>query len=124
MPAPVLLPATGAEEMFPDTFGAEALDIAPLDAEAVPRAFESYPLTVAIKASPTSFAAVGLVPPFELILAAPSGAHVAQELAEVPIAVAVTPTEAGRHRVTVREIAHNRWWGGCDVDVAGERGSA
>ena len=124
MPPPETLPATGAEEMFPDTFQAEVIDIAPLDVTATARAFEAYPFTVAVKTSPKTYVDAGLVPPLELILASPSGAHYAQELAEVPIAVAVTPTEAGRHRVTVREIAHNRWWGGLTFDVDGERGAS
>jgi len=123
MPAPSLQPATGAEEMFPDDFAAEAIDIAPLDVTQVPRAFEAYPLTVAVRTSPKSVVDAGLVPPFELVLAGPSGQHTTRELAEVPIAVAVTPLEAGRHRVTVREIAHNRWWGGLDFTVEGERGT-
>lgn len=123
MPPPETLPATGAEELFPDSFAAEAIDIAPLDVTLRPRAFEAYPFTVAVKTSPRSYVDAGLVPPLELILAGPSGQHVARELADVPIAVAVTPFEAGRHRVTVREIAHNRWWGGADFDADGERGS-
>lgn len=121
MPAPIVLPANAVEEMFPDDFGAEALTLSPLDVETTPRAFEPYPISVAIKSSPTSFAKVGLMPPLEVIVAAPSGRHERRELTGLPFAVVVTPFEAGSHRVTVREISHNRWWGGVDIVAEGER---
>lgn len=118
MPAPTRLPSNVAEELFPDTFGGEALDLVPLDATATAKAFEPYALTVALRAR-APYAAAGLIPPLELIIAAPSGRHERRELTEVPLAVVITPTEGGMHRVTLREVAHNRWWGGTSIDVDG-----
>jgi len=121
MPAPVLTPASAVDEMFPADVGAEALELAPLDVTAVPRAFEPYALTVAIKTSPASYVRAGIVAPIEVIVAAPSGRHERQELTGLPVAVVVTPIEAGTHRVPVREISHPRWWGGINVVAEGER---
>lgn len=119
MPAPATVPSNTAEELWPDTFGAEALDIAPFDVTARARAFEPYPLVVTLR--PTKpFTIAGLVPPLELIVAAPSGRHERTELVEVPIALVVIPSEGGTHRITVREIAHNRWYGTTEIDVDGE----
>lgn len=119
MPAPATVPSNTAEELWPDTFGAEALDIEPLDITQRPRAFDPYPLTVTLRQT-RPFITAGLIPPLELIVAAPSGEHKRTELVEIPIALVVIPSEGGVHRITVREIAHNRWYGTTEVDVDGE----
>lgn len=120
MPAPAPVASNTAEELWPDTFGAEALDIDPLDITARARAFEPYPLTVTLRQT-KPFVTAGLVPPLELVVAAPSGRHERTELVEIPIALVVIFNEGGTHRITVREIAHNRWYGTTEVDVVGEK---
>ncbi len=37
-----------------------------------------------------------------------------------PNSVLFTPREGGPHLVTVREVAHNRWWGRLRLSVEGE----
>ena len=36
-----------------------------------------------------------------------------------PESIIVTPKEGGRHIVTVREVAHNKWWGGLQFEAEG-----
>ncbi len=38
----------------------------------------------------------------------------------LPAAIIFTPREGGPHLVTLREVAHNRWWGSLTLDVEGE----
>jgi len=111
------LPTNASDELFGDLFGAEVIVLAPLDASAQARAFEPFPLTVALAAT---YQASGLSPPFELVVASPSGRHDAQELVALPLAVLLHAQEGGAHRVTVRELAHNRWWGSTTIDVNGD----
>ncbi len=115
-----LTPSTAAEELFPDLFRAEALDLIPLDVLTAPRVFEPVALQLALR---SAFVDAGLVPPLELILAAPNGRHTVRELATVPLAVLFSPDAGGIWRATVREIAHNRWWGSTDISVVGEPAS-
>ena len=117
MPAPATVPTNAADEMFGDSFRAEAIVLAPFDVDAKARAFEPYPLTVALSAS---YQGNGLAPPFELIVAAPSGRHEVTELSELPIAILLRAQEGGTHRVTLREVAHNRWWGSTTITVDGD----
>ena len=120
MPLPTLSPSTAAEELFGDFFRAEAIDLVQLDVLAPPRAFEPIALQVLVS---SRYLADGLVPPLELILAAPNGQHLVRELAQLPLAVLFTPTSGGTWRATLREVAHNRWWGSIDIDVIGEPAS-
>lgn len=36
-----------------------------------------------------------------------------------PLSLVITPREQGAHLVTLREAAHNRWWGAIRFEVAG-----
>lgn len=110
-------PSNTASEMFPDDFGAEVLILAPLEADARARSFEPFPLVVSLA---TAQQPNGIAPPFEVIFAAPSGRHERVELYEAPLAIMLRAQEGGPHRVTLREIAHNRWWGSITVDVDGD----
>lgn len=110
-------PSNTASEMFPDDFGAEVIVIAPLEADAKARAFEPFPLVVSLASAQVGN---GLAPPFEVIFAAPSGTHERVELFEAPLAIMLRAQEGGTHRVTLREIAHNRWWGSTTIDVDGD----
>jgi hypothetical protein len=110
-------PSNTAAEMFPDDFGAEVIVIEPLEADAKARAFEPFPLVVSLG---TAQQGNGLAPPFELVFASPSGAHELVELADLPLAIMLRAQEGGTHRVTLREVAHNRWWGSTTVDVIGD----
>ncbi len=38
-----------------------------------------------------------------------------------PGSVIIVPREGGPHVVTLRESAHNRWWGSVSFEVAGDR---
>lgn len=38
----------------------------------------------------------------------------------LPVALIVSPREGGPHLVTLREVAHNRWFGTLSLDVEGE----
>lgn len=42
-------------------------------------------------------------------------------LKHLPTQIIFTPREGGRHNVTLREVAHNRFWGSLAVQVAGEK---
>lgn len=110
-------PSNTASEMFGDDFGVEAIVLAPLDAGAKARAFEPFPLTVALA---SAYQAQGLAAPFELVFAAPSGRHERVELADLPLAIILRAQEGGTHRVTLREVAHNRWWGSTTIQVDGD----
>jgi len=41
-------------------------------------------------------------------------------LRRAPDVVVFRPSEGGVHHVTLREAAHNRWWGSLRIEVAGE----
>jgi len=38
----------------------------------------------------------------------------------LPVSFIFTPREGGPHLVTLREVAHNRWWSSLNLDVEGE----
>lgn len=112
-----LLPPTAAVEIFDDDFQAEALDLIPLDATEAPRAFEPVVFSIAVR---SQYIDRGLVPPLELVIAAPSGRHERRMIADLPIAIVHHPDEAGEYRYTLREEAHNRWWGSTTITVKGQ----
>ena len=119
MPAPSTLPSNTPQELWPDTFAAEALDIYPLDYTQHPRAFDPFPLVVKLRQT-KPFIVSGLIPPVEVVIAAPSGEHQRTELVEVPVALVIIFGGGGTYRITVREIAHNRWFGTTEITVEGE----
>lgn len=110
------LPPNAIEEIFPDSFRAQAFDLTLTDPLAVPRLFEPVPLAVSLR---TSYVDAGLVPPLALVIASPRGVHEARELDEVPLAVVFYPDSGGRWLITLREVAHNQWWGQAAVAVPG-----
>lgn len=112
-----LLPPTAAVEIFDDDFQAEVIDLVRLDATEIVQAFESVVFSLAIR---SQYIDRGLVPPLELVIAAPSGRHERREIADIPIALVHHPDEAGEYRYTLREQAHNRWWGSTTITVKGQ----
>jgi len=42
-------------------------------------------------------------------------------LRTAPASIIFTAREGGPHVATLREVAHNRWWGSLRLDVEGER---
>lgn len=118
MPQPLTLPSNTAAECFPDDFGTEQIDLVPIDIETLPYAFQPFPLTVTLRSAKLK---IGLVPPLEMIVAAPSGKHTSRVLDDIPLVVAFVPGEGGPHFVTLREQVHNRWHGSITVDVIGEK---
>lgn len=112
-----LAPPTAAAEIFDDDFRVEAFDLIPLDATTMPHAFEPIVLSIAVR---STYLERGLVAPLDFVIASPSGRHERREIAELPIALVHTPVEGGAHRYTLREQAHNGWWGAIALNVRGE----
>lgn len=65
----------------------------------------------------------GVMAPMVLEIQGPSGASykVREYLRTAPTSVVVKPREGGKHFVTLREAAHNRWWGGIGFEVKGDQ---
>lgn len=65
----------------------------------------------------------GLILPLILEVQGPSQASYQRRVFSraQPRSIVITPREGGRHNVTLREVAHNKWWGAVQFDVAGER---
>lgn len=112
-------PTNAPDLMFPDIFEQAAIILSPLDPLTPARAFESYPLTVDISTVDPAYALAGLVPPLELIIAAPSGRTTIRELPTVPRSVMLQADAGGDWLVTLREISHSRWYGNATVAVDG-----
>jgi len=64
----------------------------------------------------------GIMLPLVLEIQGPSpGGYQRREFTRtVPAGVIFTPREGGPHLVTLREAAHNRWWGSLTLDIEGE----
>jgi hypothetical protein len=86
------------------------------------------PLTIIVGTSRTTPAGVavgdglGLALPLVFEVQGPSPSSYQQRyfLKHLPTQIIFTPREGGRHNVTLREVAHNRFWGSLAVQVAGE----
>ncbi len=65
----------------------------------------------------------GVVLPLLLEVQGPSPASYQRRefLHAAPDSLVFEPREGGTHLVTLREVAHNRWWGSLRVEVEGER---
>lgn len=85
--------------------------------DTVPAANQSLVLSVDYnKALPE-----GVVLPLVLEVQGPSPAsYQRREFVRTrPLSIVLTPREGGAHLVTLREVAHNRWWGSLHFDVEG-----
>lgn len=57
---------------------------------------------------------------FEVQGPSPQSYQRREYLRTAPSSIIWTPREGGPHLVTLREAAHNRWWGSLSLDVEGE----
>lgn len=113
------------DEISPEYVGAASIKLA-LATNDVPRAFNAVDITVAIHSNATIARKVGLSPPLEMTVTAPSASGFVRHVFynTVPSSFTFTPREGGQHLVRLREVGHNRWHGELVVDVKGERLSA
>jgi hypothetical protein len=106
------------DELSPRYMREDRIDVT-LDASVTsPSAFDS----ILVNASYARCLPEGVVLPLILEVFGPSAqSYQRHEFARVaPSSFVFRPVEGGRHRVILREAAHNRWWGALSVDVAGE----
>lgn len=105
--------------------------------EISPRYLREQRLTLTLDASsvrPVAFGSVliqvsysratpgGVVMPLILEIEGPSAGSAVRRVYSraAPASIVWRPVEGGVHMVTLREAAHNRWWGKLRVEVAGE----
>ena len=105
--------------------------------EISPRYLREQRLTLTLDASsvrPVAFASVlinvsysratpgGVVMPLVLEIRGPSESSSVRRIYSraAPASIVWRPVEGGVHLITLREAAHNRWWGKLRVEVAGE----
>lgn len=106
------------DDIAPSYLREERIDLTLAVGQPEPRAFFAILCDVGtLRTKPA-----GLVLPLILEVQGPSAAS--YERTEyhhaVPGQIVFVPREGGRHLVTLREAAHNRWFGSLRVDVAGE----
>lgn len=106
------------DDISPSYVREKRIDLA-LDASVVKlRAGSSILLTVSYaRALPA-----GAMLPLVLEIQGPSaGSYQRREFTRnAPATIAFKPVEGGSHLVTLREAAHNRWWGSLQLEVEGE----
>lgn len=110
------------DELCPDDVGRRALRLQPASLDPA-RAFTAVDLSVSLDPVLGQVAAVvGLVLPLEMTVTAPSRSGFARHVfrRSLPPSVSFIPNEGGPHLVRLRELGHDRYWGACVVDVAGE----
>jgi hypothetical protein len=63
----------------------------------------------------------GVTLPLELIIQGPTldGYQRRAFRRSAPSSIVVVPRESGQHQITLREAAHNRWWGALQFYVEG-----
>jgi hypothetical protein len=63
---------------------------------------------------------VGLVLPLVFEIAGPTQRTSREFTLDKPEFIPWIPREGGRHKLMLREVAHNLWWGSLEVDVLGD----
>jgi hypothetical protein len=114
------------DEIAPTYVATRRLRLTLSDPQATPRAFDSVDIDVSIDTAADADGvarAGGLSPPIVVTVKAPSAAHFERHVfyRTAPAQISFTPREGGEHLVSVRELAHNRFFGSLVVSVAGER---
>jgi hypothetical protein len=104
------------EELSPMTVGSERIALTPADPSSQPRAFSSYEIAVDLSLCEPE----QVVLPLEMIVTSPTRTKRTTFRRVVPSELSVLPDEGGRWIVTLREVAHNQWWGRHVFDVAGD----
>lgn len=113
------MPLLSLEELSPSYVRERRIDLSlAVDSES-PLALRS----VLIEVSYSRTMPEGVVLPLVFEVHGPSAdSYLRREyLRSAPRNIIFTPREGGRHMVSLREIAHNKWWGSLIFDVAGER---
>lgn len=106
------------DEISPPYVGEDRLALAVDDNQVGIEALKSILVNVDYSAC----APEGAMCPLVLEVHGPSERVVYREyLREPPTSIVFTPHEGGAHRVLLRELAHNHWWGRLELDVEGER---
>jgi hypothetical protein len=112
------------DDICPSYVGAKRIKLLRASTETA-RAFTAIDLDVSIDATADTdgvLARVGLVLPLELTVTSPSAENFYRHVYRrfLPTSVTFVPHEGGRHRVVLREVFHNRFFGAIDIDIAGE----
>ena len=105
------------DELSPLYVGAERIAVRPSDPDAVPRAFQVFTMTVDYGLC----APEGVMLPLEVLVTSPSRTTQTLHRYVAPAELAIVPDEGGRWLVTIREVAHNQWWGRLAIEVEGDR---
>lgn len=108
-----------AEEISPSYIREKRLDLTLDPSITVVRAFQS----VLINVSYTRTLPGGVMLPLVLEIqgSSPESYQRREYTRTAPNSIIFTPREGGPHKVVLREVAHNRWWGVLSLDVAGEQ---
>lgn len=109
--------STSLDEICPSYIGEDRL-VLQLQVIGAVRAFEQTAISVDYSAT----APEGVVLPLELIIQGPSPQSYVRRVftRSRPNTLIFTPREGGSHLVTLREFAHNKWWGRLVVSVEGQ----
>lgn len=101
-----------------EAFGEEVLKISFADPLVKARALTALELAIDYAGADPR----GIVRPLEFRVTGPSAGSFERRFYRrtTPTSIFWTPREGGRHLVTIREVAHNRWWGRLVVVVAGD----
>lgn len=105
------------EELSPMTVGSERLALSPADPLTPPRAFAAFDIAVDYSLCDPE----GVVLPLEMVVTSPSRTRRSLYRLTAPAQLTVLPDEGGRWLVTLREVAHNQWWGRLSFDVEGDQ---
>jgi len=110
--------STSLDEICPRCIGEDRL-VLQLQTMGVVRAFTQTAISVDYSAT----APEGVVLPLELLIQGPSPQSYARRvfMRSRPTTLIFTPREGGSHLITLREFAHNKWWGRLVVDVEGQQ---
>lgn len=109
--------STSLDEICPRYIGEDRL-VLQLQTIGAVRAFEQ----VAIAVDYSATAPEGVVLPLELLIQGPSPQSYVYRVfrRSKPTTLIFTPREGGSHLITLREFAHNKWWGRLVVSVDGQ----
>jgi hypothetical protein len=107
------------EELSPRTLREDKLDLQLDPSVITPRAFSSVLVNVSYERTLPE----GVCLPLIFEAQGPSAGSYVKRIftRHVPSSVVFTPAEGGPHLVTVREAAHNYWWGKLNLTVEGEQ---
>ena len=106
------------DEVSPSYLREDRIDLRMSDPDAVPSALRSFVVEVDYARTLPQ----GVVLPLVLEMIGPSPASYVRRVYSrvAPESFVLTPQESGEHRVILREVAHNKWWGKLAIVVAGD----